>query len=168
MSATPCAALSAVERPTTIASPKPPTPPYPLRSRTAYTCRVKACAGCGAASAVVRAGLRKQPETSGDGLETVGVALEMSGKMRTSGNALPHIRFGRAPARPDVIVVVVVVGDKISKTGILSTPGAGYAPSGPNPARLPGQNGDRTRGKGIPITIPAHMRHSSARQEVTA
>lgn len=52
------------------------------------------------ASAVVRAGLRKQPETAGDGLETVGVALEMSGKMRASENALPHTRFGRArPAR---------------------------------------------------------------------
>lgn len=127
-----------------------PQSPYPRCPRTAYTCRVKACAGCGVAPLVVRAGLRKQPETGWRQLETAGDALEMSGKMRTTGSALPHTRLGRAPARPAIVVIVVVVGVEISKPGVLSTPGAGPAPSGPDPARIANPSGGTDSHEGNP------------------
>ena len=113
----------------------------------------------------------RTPETVGDELETAGDSLEMFEAMKTAGKTLRHTQFAPGPVRRAsiivvVVVVVVVVVDKISKLTILSTPGAGHAPFGLNPAGNASAFRRRTRKRGIPITIAANMRHSQLQQEV--
>jgi len=91
----------------------------------------------------------------------------MVGDMRLTENALPHTQLSPEPVRRANPIVVVVVGDEISKNGTLSTPDTVNGSSGLNLARLHVQYARRTRGRGIPITIPAHMRHSRWGMEVS-
>ncbi len=92
--------------------------------------------------------------------------------MKTPRNTLCHTHFAPEPVRRAGAIIVVVVGDENRYPRPLSTPGVKTGRAGLKLARFhlhnPYRTGGRTRGRGIPITIPAHMRHSPSRQEVTA